>query len=105
MPSGVFTITASEAATIGAVHRRWSCLRKIVNYTSSWVSVRNIACLVAGTFSPSTSSSRDTSRRPQNEACGNCRGRSGSLSEIVQIVTSTVRVLWPAKVTLVDGPA
>ena len=32
--------------------------------------------------------------RPQTETCGNCRGRSGSLSEIMQIVTSAVRVLW-----------
>ena len=30
--------------------------------------------------------------RPQIEACGNCRGRSGSLSGIMQIVTSAVRV-------------
>ena len=30
--------------------------------------------------------------RPQTEACGNCRGRSGSLSGIMQIVTSAVRV-------------
>ena len=37
----------------------------------------------------------------QKEAGGNCRGRSSSLSEIMQIVTSAVRVLWPAKVTLV----
>ena len=29
--------------------------------------------------------------RPQTEVCGNCRGRSGSLSEIMQIVTSAVR--------------
>ena len=25
-----------------------------------------------------------------HQACGNCRGRSGSLSEVMQIVTSTV---------------
>ena len=40
--------------------------------------------------------------RHQNEACGNCRGRSSSLSEIMQIVTSAVRFLWPAKVTRLD---
>ena len=34
--------------------------------------------------------------RPQTEACGNCRGRSGSLSEIMQIVTSAVRVKYLA---------
>ena len=37
----------------------------------------------------------------QKEAGGNCRGRSSILSDIMQIVTSAVRVLWPAKVTLV----
>ena len=31
--------------------------------------------------------------RPRHEAFGNCRRRSGSLSEIMQIVTSAVRVL------------
>ena len=36
----------------------------------------------------------------QKDAGGNCRGRLSSLSEIVQIVTSAVRVLW-AKIKLV----
>ena len=32
--------------------------------------------------------------RPETGARGNCRERSSSLSEIMQIVTSAVRVLW-----------
>ena len=35
--------------------------------------------------------------RPQTYTCGNCRGRSSSLSEFVQIVTSAVRRFSPSR--------
>ena len=48
-----------------------------------------------------TAEVRDQHRFPPSastvrECSGNCRGRSGSLSEIMQIVTSAVRVIYLA---------
>ena len=71
----------------------WSCLRNIVNYTSSWVSVAMLFVSFREHFLLLPAPLATPPARPQNKACGNCRGRSGSLSEIMQIVTSAVRVL------------